>query len=134
MTRAPGPGGFTDLVGLQPALMDEGRAVFTVALGPQHLNPNGVDSVTWGPRHGPQSPQGGSARPGEAVARLEAVVRLDHPTRSCVAPAVTGTLSCDARLLDRSRRIAVLEARIADGDGRLIAVATGSFYVTNSSR
>ncbi len=42
MSDEQGPGGFTKLVGVEPALMDDGRAVFIVGLGPDHLNPNGV--------------------------------------------------------------------------------------------
>lgn len=130
MTEAPGSGGFTQLVGLTPALMDDGRAVFTVALGPQHLNPYGV--AHGGVVYALTDTAMGAAlmtrlEPGEGCTTLE--VKINY-----VAPAVTGTLSCEARLLDRSRRIAVLESRVADGDGRLIAVAIGSFYVTNPHR
>ena len=31
--------------------------------------------------------------------------------------------------MDRTTRIGVLEARVTDGAGRLIALATGTFYI-----
>ena len=122
--------GFTRLVGVEPALIDDGRAVFTVALGPAHLNPNGV---THG---GVVYTLADTAMGAALVTRLEAGERCAtlEIKVNYLAPAVTGTLRCDARLLDRTRRIAVLEARVTDGDDRLIAIATGSFYVTTERR
>ncbi len=126
MSDEQGPGGFTKLVGVAPALMDDGRAVFTVGLGPAHLNPNGV--THGGVVYTLADTAMGAAlvtrlEPGERCVTLE--IKINY-----LAPAATGTLRCDARLLDRTRRVAVLEARVTDGDGRLIAVAIGSFYVT----
>jgi acyl-CoA thioesterase len=126
----PGVGAFAELIGAERTAMHEGRACFELTVGPQHMNPHGV--VHGGVVYALVDYAMGGAMVsrlirGERCATLE--IKINY-----VAPAVTGTLSCDARLLDRSRRIAVLEARITDGDGRLIAVATGSFYVTNSSR
>lgn len=128
MSRDTGPGGFTKLVGVEPSLMDDGRAVFTVALGPDHLNPNGI--THGGVVYTLADTAMGAAlvtrlEPGERCATLE--IKINY-----LAPAVTGKLACEARLLDRTRRVAVLEARVTDADARLIAVATGSFYVTSA--
>jgi len=124
----PGAGAFPKLVGVAPLLMNDGRAVLTVTLGPDHLNSDGVT-------HG-----GVVYTLADTAMSAALLTRLD-PGERCVtleikvnylAPVVTGTLTCDARLLDRTRRIAVLEARVSDGTGRLIAVGTGSFYVSTS--
>jgi acyl-CoA thioesterase len=48
--------------------------------------------------------------------------------------AVTsGTLTCQSRLLHKSRKLAVLESEVRS-DGALIAKATGTFYVTKTKR
>lgn len=129
MTGAAGPGEFANLVGLRPVQLDEGRAVFAVDLRPAHLNPNGV--VHGGVVYTLADTAMGAALvsrlgPGERCATLE--IKINY-----VAPAVAGVIECEARLVERTRRIGVLEARVSDGEGRLIAIATGSFYVTNAA-
>ena len=48
--------------------------------------------------------------------------------------AVTsGTLTCQSRLLHKSRKLAVLESEVRSG-GVLIAKATGTYYVTKIKR
>ena len=123
MTR--GLGEFARLVGLRPAWMDDGRATFDLLLRPEHLNPHGVV-------HGGviytlvDTAMGGALTtrldPGERCATLE--IKINY-----LAPVTDGTLTCEAAVVERTRRIGVLEARVRDGGSRLIAVATGSFYI-----
>ncbi len=60
--------------------------------------------------------------PGERCATLE--VKIQY-----LAPVVEGDLRAEARLVERTRRIGVLEARAYAGADRLVALATGTFYV-----
>lgn len=130
MRPEPGPGEFARLVGLRHVLMEGGRAVFTVELQPSHLNPYGV--VHGGVVYTLADTAMGAAlvsrlAPDERCATLE--IKINY-----LAPAVTGTLRCEARVLERTRRIAVLDAQVRDAEARLVAVASGSFYIANGPR
>jgi acyl-CoA thioesterase len=60
--------------------------------------------------------------PGERCTTLE--IKINY-----LAAVSSGDLAAEARVVNRSRRVGVLEARVlADGD-RLIALATGTFYI-----
>ena len=106
--------------------MDGGRAVFELTLRREHLNPHGVV-------HGGvvytlvDTAMGGALtsrlEPAERCATLE--IKINY-----LAAVVDGRLVCEASLLERTRRIGVLEARVRDDAKRLVALATGSFYIT----
>lgn len=121
----PGVGPFALLVGIERAVMQEGRARFEMTIGPQHLNPHGV--VHGGAIYSLVDYAMGGAltsrlAPGERCATLE--IKVNY-----VAAVSEGRLGAEAWVVARTARIAVLEARVqADGD-RLIALATGSFYI-----
>jgi acyl-CoA thioesterase len=122
MTQA---GEFADLVGLRPVSLDTGRAVFAVKLRPEHLNPHGV--VHGGVVYTLADTTMGAALTtrldaGERCLTLE--IKINY-----VAPALEGTLACEAVVVDRGRRIGVLEARVRDEAEKLVALATGSFYI-----
>jgi acyl-CoA thioesterase len=121
----PGVGPFADLLGIRRMGMQDGRARFELSVGPQHLNPHGVV-------HGgvvytlADYAMGGAVTsrlgPGERCATLE--IKINY-----VAPVSLGLIAAEAQVVARSGRVVVLEARVqADGD-RLVALATGSFYV-----
>ncbi len=129
MTAAgPGPGAFVGLLGLRPVSMGDGQAVFALTVGPAHLNPYGV--VHGGAIYAlADTAMGGAVvstlDPGQRCATLE--VKINY-----LAAVGAGELRCRARVVGRTRRIALLEARVEAGD-RLIALATGSFYITYNS-
>jgi acyl-CoA thioesterase len=121
----PGVGPFADLLGIRRTGMQDGRARFELSVGPQHLNPHDVV-------HGGvvytlvDYAMGGAVTsrlgPGERCATLE--IKINY-----VAPVSEGLIAAEAQVVARSGRVVVLEARVqADGD-RLVALATGSFYV-----
>lgn len=64
--------------------------------------------------------------PGERCATLE--VKINY-----LAPISGGTLRAEARVVERTKRIGVLEARVHTDGGRLVALATGSFYIQSAS-
>ncbi|HSB40224.1 MAG TPA: PaaI family thioesterase [Methylomirabilota bacterium] len=121
----PGVGPFADLLGLRRTLVDDGRCRFEATVRPEHLNPHGVV-------HGGvvytlvDYAMGGAVTSrlgaGERCATLE--IKIHY-----LAAVSAGHLAAEAWVVARSARIAVLEARVqAEGD-RLVALATGSFYV-----
>ncbi len=121
----PGVGPFADLLGLRRSLMEDGRCRFEVPIRPEHMNPHGVV-------HGGvvytlvDYAMGGAVtsrlQPGERCATLE--IKINY-----LAPVSEGRIAAEAWVVARTARVAVLEARVqADGD-RLVALATGSFYI-----
>ena len=123
--RDPGVGPFADLLGVHRASMADGRSRFELTLRPEHLNPHGV-------AHGAVAytlidyAMGGALtsrlQPGERCATLE--IKINY-----LAAVSEGRLAAEAWVVERTARIGVLEAKVwADGD-RLIALATGSFYI-----
>jgi acyl-CoA thioesterase len=109
--------------------MADGRSVFELAIRPDHMNPHGVV-------HGGvvytlvDFAMGGALTSlldlGERCATLE--VKINY-----VAAAVSGDLRAEARVVSRSRRVAVMEARVYGEADQLIALATGSFYVQTAA-
>ena len=105
--------------------MAKGRCSFTVTVHRNHMNPHGV--VHGGVVYSLVDYAMGGAltsrlEPGERCATLE--VKINY-----LAPVSKGTLRAEARVIKRTKRIGVLEATVhADGD-RLVALATGSFYI-----
>jgi len=121
----PGVGPFADLLGLRRSTMEDGRCRFEVTVRREHMNPHGVV-------HGGvvytlvDYAMGGAVtsrlQPGERCATLE--IKINY-----LAPVSEGRIAAEAWVVARTARVAVLEARVqADGD-RLVALATGSFYI-----
>ncbi|HEY7434605.1 MAG TPA: PaaI family thioesterase [Methylomirabilota bacterium] len=121
----PGVGPFADLLGLRRTTMVDGRCRFEATVRPEHMNPHGV--VHGGVVYARVDYAMGGAvtsrlDPGERCATLE--IKPNY-----LAPVSDGRLAAEAWVVARTARIAVLEARVhAEGD-RLVALATGSFYV-----
>ena len=121
----PGLGPLAGLLGVRRGLMAGGRCVFELDAGPQHLNPHGV--VHGGVLYtlvdyamgGALTSRLGS---GERCSTIE--IKINY-----VAPATGGRIVADARVVERTRRISVLEARVNADDGTLLALAIGTFYV-----
>jgi acyl-CoA thioesterase len=124
----PGVGPFADLLGLRRATMEAGRCRFEATVRPEHMNPHGV--VHGGVVYAlVDYAMGGAATsslgPGERCATLE--IKINY-----LAPVSDGRIAAEAWVVARTARVAVLEARVrADGD-RLVALATGSFYIQTS--
>jgi acyl-CoA thioesterase len=118
-------GPFADLLGIRRTAMQDGRARFEMTVGPQHLNPHRV--VHGGVLYSLVDYAMGGAltsrlAPGERCATLE--IKINY-----LAAVSEGRVGAEAWVVARTARVAVLEARVqADGD-RLVALATGSFYI-----
>ena len=121
----PGVGAFAQLLGARRADMGEGSCRFELIADPRHLNPHGA--VHGGVVYSLVDYAMGGAltsrlAPGERCATLE--IKINY-----LAAAAAGPLAARATVVDRTTRIGVLEARVTDGEGRLIALATGSFFI-----
>jgi acyl-CoA thioesterase len=121
----PGVGPLAGVLGIRRERMEDGCSTFAVTVGESHMNPHGVV-------HGGvvytlvDYAMGGAVTSGlaagERCATLE--VKINY-----LAAATGGDLVAEARVVSRTRRIAVLEARVHGDGGRLLALATGTYYV-----
>jgi acyl-CoA thioesterase len=64
--------------------------------------------------------------PGERCTTLE--VKINY-----VLPVASGEVRAEAVVVSRSRRFGLMEARVHDEGQRLVALATGSFYIQGPS-
>lgn len=102
--------------------VDEGRAVFRGLPGERHLNPLGsvhggwaatlLDSALGCAVHS-------TLARGEAYTTAEFKVNLTRP----ITPA-TGEVVCEGRVIHKGRTLAVSEATLKDGSGKLLAFGT----------
>ncbi len=122
----PGIGPLAALLGIRRRSVGDGRACFELTVTADQMNPYGV--VHGGVIYTLVDYAMGGAmvshlRPGERCATLE--VKINY-----LAPVTAGEVSAEAVLVERTRRVGVLEARVHAGGQRLVALATGSFYIT----
>lgn len=113
------------LLGVRRKRAGRDRWRFTLTVRRDHMNPYGL--VHGGVVYSLVDYAMGGALaarlgPGERCTTLE--IKINY-----LSPVSGGTLWAEARVVERTRRIGVLEGRVhADGD-RLVALATGSFYI-----
>ena len=116
---------FAELLGMRAKSVGDGRARFELAVEAKHLNPNGT--LHGGVIYSLADSAMGTAlfdrlERGEQCATLE--IKMSY-----LAPVTGGTIAVDAVVVQRTKRIGVLEAKVfGDGD-RLVALATGTFYI-----
>ena len=114
-----------EVLGLALESAGDGRAAVTLEAGQRHHNPNRV--VHGGVLFSMVDTAMGAATvsvlpPGSACASIEVQLRF-------LAPVTAGSLRAEARVLRAGSRVVQLEARLRDGDDRLVATASGSFAV-----
>ena len=120
-----GPGALARTLGIRPVAMGGGRARFELTVREDHMNPNGV--VHGGIVYSLADTAMGAAlfgalEPGQSCTTLE--IKINY-----LAPVTAGALAAEATVISRTKRTGFLEARVhGDGD-RLVAVATGTFYI-----
>jgi len=106
----------------------DGRARFELAVEPRHLNPDGT--LHGGVAYSLADSAMGAALfaqlgPGEMCVTLE--IKMQY-----LAVVTGGALAVEAAVVSRTKRIGVTEARVfGDGD-RLVALATGTFYIQSA--
>ena len=110
---------------MRPKSIGEGRARFELDVTPKLLNPNGT--LHGGVIYSLADTAMGAALfnqldPGEQCATLE--IKMSY-----LVPVTGGTIAVDAVVIQRTKRIGVLEAKVLGDGDRLVAMATGTFYI-----
>ena len=123
--RGSPPGPLAALLGIRPEAFGDGAARFGLTLREDHLNPYGV--AHGGVVYSLVDTAMGAAlvtrlAPGERCTTLE--IKINY-----LAPVSAGDLQAEARLVERTRRVGVLEARVRGAGDALVALATGTFYI-----
>lgn len=115
---------FGDLIGLRFSDHGDGTSQFTLEVRQALLNPYQV--LHGGVLYAMADTAMGAAlytrlQEEEACATIE--MKINY-----LAAVTEGTLTCDARVIHKGKRIAVLESEIMN-DGRLVAKAMGTFSI-----
>jgi acyl-CoA thioesterase len=116
---------FGRLLGLRRLELDDGRATYRLTVRPELLNPHGV--LHGGVAFALADTAMGAAlhtrlAPGERGTTVE--IKIQY-----IRPVAAGDLVAEARLVERTRRLGILEARVRDPGGRVVALATGTFAI-----
>jgi acyl-CoA thioesterase len=116
---------FADLLGMRPKSIGDGQARFELDVAARHLNPNGT--LHGGVIYSVADTAMGAALfsrldPGEQCATLE--IKMNY-----LLPVTGGTIAAEAAVVSRTKRVGVLEARVFGDGERLVALATGTFYI-----
>lgn len=121
----PGTGPLAQLLGITRLSMADGRASFEVVVRAEHMNPHGVV------HGGVISTLADYAMGGALTSQLDAGARCAtlEVKINYVAAVSGGRLRAEASVVHRGHRVAVLEARVTDDTGRLVAVGLGSFAI-----
>lgn len=115
---------FISLIGLRTVERSTEYARSEIEIGPRHMNPHGV--VHGGVLYAMADTGMGAALtihldPSESCATIE--VKMVY-----LAPVRQGIVSCETRLIARSKRLATLESDLRQGD-RLVGKVLGTFAV-----
>ena len=122
--ESPGFNPFGDLIGLSFSQCEKGFSRCALQVSDSLLNPHRV-------LHGgvvyslADTGMGGALYTDLDEDESCATVQIDI---FYFAPVTSGTLTCDTRLVHRSRKVAVLESEVHN-DGRLVAKALGTYSV-----
>jgi acyl-CoA thioesterase len=120
---------FGDLIGLEFTKLEDGSSHCQLEVNESHLNPHHVvhGAVVYSLA---DTGMGGalfsSLDPGQRCATLEIKISYLHF-------ATSGTLSCESRVVQKSRRFGFTESEVFS-DERRIAKATGTFAILSGLR
>jgi uncharacterized protein (TIGR00369 family) len=116
--------GFRELVGTELSSTEEGRAVVSLHAEERHLNPNGTV-------------HGGVVYTLVDVSMAEALKTMvegdERPVTieikvNYLEPGKPGTLTSTAQVRKGGKRLVIVEAEVAQGDGgEIVALATGTY-------
>ncbi|MFQ5829152.1 MAG: PaaI family thioesterase [Candidatus Methylomirabilia bacterium] len=124
-----GPGPLAALLGIERGSIENGRCCLELTVRADHMNPDGV--VHGGVVYSLVD----SAMGGALTSRLETSERCAtlEIKINYLAACSGGKLRAEAWVVNHTKRIGVLEARVhGDGD-QLVALATGSFYIQSAT-
>ncbi len=123
-----GPGALARTLGIRRVSMGGGRARFALTVREDHMNPNGV--AHGGVIYSLADTAMGAAlfsalEPGQSCTTLE--IKINY-----LAPVTSGELAAEASVIGHTKRTGVLDARVHGDGGRLVTVATGTFYIQSA--
>lgn len=119
-------GDFTAAVGIRDLWFEAGRSRCSIDVEERHHNPGGI-------LHGGVLFTIADAGMGAAVfSTLDARERTTAVEVQIrfLRPVIRGRLTAESAVVHRGERIATTRAEITDEGGRLVAVATGTFYIS----
>jgi uncharacterized protein (TIGR00369 family) len=127
---APAP--IAALIGMRVTSVERGRVVFSLEPAEFHYNP--IGSVHGGIYATLLDSAAGCAvhtmlPAGTGYTSLDLSVRFLRPIGSA-----TGTVTCTGTVTNLGRRVALADARLEDGDGRLLATATSNCLLLDQPR
>jgi|GEM_PF-409002 len=125
------PHTFYQLLGMQLRELREGGATFSLPVSSRFFNAGGMV-------HGGVL---ASLADASMAAALATVIDLDRETMATVEmkinymyPVTGGELRSEGKVVQRGRSIAVVEACLTDGTGRMVAKAMGTFAVRSREK
>ena len=119
------PKDFLELIGLRFVKMEKGFSRTEINITGSHLNP--YESLHGGVVYSLADTGMGGAlstclEDDERCSTIEIKINYFKSTRS-------GGLICDTRVIQKGKNIAFLESSVKDNDDRLMAMASGTFYI-----
>ncbi|HEX6370153.1 MAG TPA: PaaI family thioesterase [Longimicrobium sp.] len=117
---------FPRLAGVEIDQVQPGKAVFHLDVGDQHLNGSGAV-------HGGVHATLMDSAMAVALIALGLRVSTTQMTVNYLGPVTGARITCTAQLTHRTRRTALAEARIHDGD-TLIALGTATFHIVEEQK
>jgi uncharacterized protein (TIGR00369 family) len=117
---------FPRLAGVEIDEIQPGKTVFHLDVGDQHLNGSGAV-------HGGVHATLMDSAMAVALIALGLRVSTTQMTVHYLGPVTGRRITCTAQLTHRTRRTALAEARIHDGD-TLIALGTASFHIVEEQK
>jgi len=126
MAKAPSgkEHGFGQLLGLEMTERGDGLSRCQLTVRPELLNPHGVmhgGAIYSLADNGMGAAVYSKIEDNESCATIE--IKIVY-----IAPVCSGVVECETRVVNKGRRVAVLESDITNG-GRLVAKALGSFAI-----
>ena len=115
---------FCELIGLDFSAFGEGHSRCVLTVDERLMNPHKVlhGAVVYAMA---DTGMGGALYPSLESEEMCATIEIKI---SYIRAVTVGTLTCDSKLIERRRKVAFLESEITN-DGRLVALATGTFSI-----
>jgi acyl-CoA thioesterase len=120
---------FCEMIGLKIIEMEKGFCRTELAVTDSHLNP-------YGSLHGGVVYTMADTGMGAALAACledEEICSTLEIKTSYLKSLRSGWLTCETRVIHKGKNIAFLDSQVKDQEGRLVATASGTFYIFKRS-